>query len=285
VGRAGFGAIEQKKAAGTPGIRLAGAFFMRRLPAFVLLSLSVSIGFSACSSSEDDEPNTPESFCARWARAACSPEVVSACQAADASDCQASQVEFCLDALPAAGFSGAKADQCLDAVESAYEDADITSDEIHTVLRFAAPCDQLVRGLRAEGEECDSRSDCDAPRGFDCVFKGDTSTGTCQLPETIGAGRDCSAANAVCEAGFYCNGENCIAGEDVGDPCTYHAQCGPAGYCGLTSVCQPRASVGSSCGFDEQCASGVCYQFSATEQVCTDRLRLSRSEPICEDLR
>jgi hypothetical protein len=258
---------------------------MRRLPAFVLLSLSASLAFSACSSSDDDEPKTPESFCARWARAACSPEVVSACQAANESDCQESQAAFCLNALPAGAFSGARAAQCIEAVEAAYADADITSDELHTVLRFAAPCDQLVRGIRAEGEACGSRDDCDAPDGFDCVFKGDETTGTCQLPQMIGAGRDCSAANAVCEPGFYCNGENCIAGESVGDPCTYHAQCGPEGYCGLTSVCQARAGVGSPCGFDEQCASGVCYRFSATEQVCTDRLRLSRSEPICEDLR
>jgi hypothetical protein len=258
---------------------------MRRLSAFVFLSSAAFFAVSACSSSDEDEPNTPENFCARWASAACSPEVVSACQAAGEDDCQQSQMAFCLGQLPATGFSGARADQCIDAVEAAYADADITSGEIHTVLRFAAPCDQLVRGLRAEGEACDSRSDCDAPSGFDCVFKGDAAEGTCQLPETIGAGRDCSAPNAVCEPGFYCNGENCIAGESVGDACTYHAQCGPEGYCGLTSVCQGRATVGEPCGFDEQCDSGVCYRFSATEQVCTDRLRLSRSEPICEDLR
>jgi len=240
---------------------------------------------AACSSSDDDEPETLGDFCVRWARAACSEEVVSVCQAADDDACRASQVAFCLDALPEAGFSGAKADQCIDAVEAAYDDADISAVESQTVLRFGAPCDQLVRGPSAEGEECQERSDCDAPSGFDCVFKGDNARGSCQLPETIGAGRDCSAANAVCEAGFYCNGENCIAGEAVGDPCTSNAQCGPDGYCGLTSVCAARAAVGQPCGFDEQCASGLCYRFSATEQVCTDRLRLSRSEPICEDLR
>lgn len=258
---------------------------MRHLPALLLSSLSVTFVVPGCSSSDDDEPETAADFCARWAAAACSAEVVSACQAADESDCRESQLAFCLDAVPATGFSGARTDQCIDAVQAAYEDADITSDEIFTVLRFAAPCDQLIRGPRSEGEECESRRDCDAPAGFDCVFKGDAASGTCQLPQTIGAGRDCSAPNAVCEPGFYCNGDNCIAGESVGDPCTYHAQCGPNGYCGLTSVCQARAAIGSPCGFDEQCASGLCYQFSDTEQECTDRLRLSRSEPICEDLR
>lgn len=258
---------------------------MRRLPALIFSCLSATLVFAACSSSDEEEPETLASFCSRWASAACSAEVVSACQAADENDCRDSQVAFCLEALPAAGFSGARADQCIDAIEAAYEDADVTSDEIFTVLRFAAPCDQLIRGQRSEGEECESRRDCDAPGGFDCVFKGDATAGSCQLPETVGAGRDCSAANAVCEPGFYCNGDNCIAGESVGDPCTSHAQCGTAGYCGLTSLCQTRTDVGSPCGFDEQCASGLCYQFSSTEQVCTDRLRLSRSEPICEDLR
>src|SRR5690606_21237618 len=120
--------------------------------------------------------------------------------------------------------SGARADQCIDAVAAAYEDADITADEIAIVLRFAAPCDQLVQGQRTEGEACEARRDCDAPAGFDCVFKGDVEMGTCQLPEVVGAGQDCGALNAVCEPGFYCNGENCIAGENVGEPCTYHAQ-------------------------------------------------------------
>jgi nitrous oxide reductase accessory protein NosL len=256
---------------------------MRTFP--VLLTLSVAVAFAACSSSDDDEPDTPRSFCERWAAAACSSDVVSACQAADTDDCRVSQTAFCLDQLPASGFSGARAAECVDAVEAAYEDADITADEIATVLRFAAPCDQLVRGQQGEGESCDASRDCDTPSGFACVFKGGSNQGTCQLPASVGPGEDCSATNAVCGPGFYCNGDNCIAGERVGDPCTSNEQCGLTGYCGLTSTCEARRAVDSPCGFDEQCATGLCYAFSPTDQVCTDRVRLSRTEPLCEDLR
>ena len=255
---------------------------MRTSP--LLLALSVLLPFASCSSSED-EPETPSSFCQRWAEAACSSEVVSACQAADADDCKDSQTAFCLARLPNGSFSGDRADECIDAVGGAYEDADVTADEIATVLRFAAPCDRLVRGPSGEGEACESRLDCDAPAGFDCVSKRAASDGTCQLPVRVGPGEDCSADNAVCGSGFYCNGDNCIAGERVGDPCLSHEQCGTTGYCGLTSVCEARLGVNSPCGFDEQCTSGLCYAFSATEQVCADRVRLSRTEPLCADLR
>jgi hypothetical protein len=205
------------------------------------------------------------------------------CQAADVNDCQASQIAFCLDLIPATGFSGAKATQCTDAVGAAYSDADLTAAELKTVLLLAAPCDQLVRGPRTQGEVCSSRLECDAPGGFDCVFKDDDSTGTCQLPTRVGPGLDCSAPSAVCETGFYCNGENCIAGQDTGEACVTHRECGSTGFCS-SGLCAERLAVDSACTIDEQCTSGLCYQISATDKVCTDRLRLSRTEPICEDL-
>jgi hypothetical protein len=247
--------------------------------------LSVSVAFGACSSSDDDKPDTPSKFCDRWAAAACSDEVISACQAADGDACEASQSAFCLEQLPATGFSGARASECINAVEAAYADADISSTEIATVLRFAAPCDRLVLGRSVKGEACTSRSDCDTPAGFDCVFKTNSREGSCQLPVSVGPGEDCSAATAVCGAGFHCNGANCIAGESVGDPCTSNEECGLAGFCGVTNVCQARLPVSSACSFDAQCATGLCYTFSPTAQVCTDRVRLSRSEPLCDELR
>lgn len=238
----------------------------------------------ACSSVDDDPPETAEAFCERWAAAACSDEVRSACQAASLGDCRESQQVACLGRIPASGFSGLHADRCIDAVEAAYADADIDSTEVSTVLRLGAPCDQLVRGPNGEGEACSSRLDCEAPDGFDCVFKADQS-GTCQRPVAVGAGEDCAAPEAVCPAGFYCNGANCIAGERPGDPCASHLQCGATGFCGASDVCEERLPVNEPCGFDEQCTSGFCYEFSATERVCTDRLRLSRSEPLCLELR
>jgi hypothetical protein len=253
---------------------------MRKFGLFLILAMTIA----SCSVEDDDDVSTPSSFCRRWAAAACSDEVVSACQAADVDDCRASQASFCLGQLPATGLSAAQAGDCLDAVKDAYSDADLTADELAVVLRFAAPCDRLVRGSSAEGETCESARDCDGA-GLDCVFKRGSPTGSCQFGETVGAGQDCSAVNAVCEEGFYCNGDNCIAGEKLGDPCSSHAQCGSTGFCGLTSVCEARRAVNEACGFDEQCASGLCYELSATDQVCTNRVRLSLSEPVCEALR
>ena len=239
---------------------------------------------AASCSSEDGVPDTPDEFCGEFAEAACNSEVVQACQAADASACRESQVAFCLGQLPASGFSGDAAESCLDAVESAYADADLDAAELGIVARFDAPCDRLVRGPGAQGATCTDRRDCDATAGFQCVLAGE-ATGTCQRPVLTGPGEECSTVGAVCTEGFYCDGSHCIAGESVGEACVAHEQCGASGYCGLLSECEARLPVRSPCGFDEQCASGLCYRLTATEQVCTDRVRLSLSEPLCDDLR
>jgi hypothetical protein len=238
----------------------------------------------ACSDDGSSSSSTPTSFCENWAEAACSPETVSACQAPDVAECRASQVAFCVGLIPTTGFSGAQADQCLDAVGRAYSDADLSASELKTVLRLGAPCDRLVRGPQEEGEVCSARSECNTPDGFDCVFKDDDLTGTCQPPKIVGPGLDCTDQDAVCQEGFYCNGSNCIAGKAAGAACVTHRECGSTGFCGSASICEDRLTVDAACSSDEQCLDGLCYQFT-TERVCADRVRLSRDEPICVNLR
>lgn len=257
---------------------------MRTVDSCLLIAFIAAAAVS-CSSKEDGAPDTPDAFCARFAAAACNTEVVQACQAADVEACRSSQVAFCLAALPASRFSGEAAEQCLDAVEAAYEDADLDAAELGTVLRLEAPCDQLVGGSVGEGAACSERRDCDAPAGFDCVRHGGEASGTCQLPLVVGPGEDCSAAAATCTEGFHCDGSHCVSGQALGEPCQASEECGTTGYCGLRSMCEARLPVRSPCGFDEQCASGLCYQLSGSDQVCTDRVRLSLSEPVCDDLR
>jgi hypothetical protein len=253
-----------------------------RLRLLVLPLLFVPFIPVACS--DEDPGETREGFCNRWAEAACNATVVSVCQAASVDDCRLSQERFCLTLVPNAGFVDDRADDCLDAVGAAYADADLTADELDTVLRLGPPCDRLVRGSRAEGASCTSRLDCDGPGGFDCVFKASETNGTCERPELTDPGRDCSAASAVCGDGFYCDGDNCIEGKDPGEACVRNAECGD-GYCGPADVCVAGLTVGSDCTDDAQCDSGLCYRLSATERVCTDRVRLSRTDPACEDLR
>jgi hypothetical protein len=140
-----------------------------------------------------------------------------------------------------------------------------------------------VRGPREAGESCNERVDCDTAGGYTCVLKGQALAGTCEMPRTVDAGRDCSADNAVCTDGFYCNGSNCIEQKATAAACVRDDEC-KAGFCDALQCAQGRA-VGSACTDDAQCASGLCYRFSATEQVCTDRVRLSRTDPICNNLR
>ncbi len=239
---------------------------------------------SLLSCSEDDPPaETREGFCDRWAEAACSGEVVSACQAEDADACRLAQEGYCLDLVPRDGFVDDRADDCIDAVGDAYSDADLTAEELATVVRLGDPCDRLVRGPRGASESCMSNLDCDAPAGFECVFKGSAASGTCQTPEVVNPGLDCSADNAVCTEGFYCDGDNCIGGGEAGDSCVRNDECAE-GYCD-SGTCVAGRAIAAACTDDEQCASGLCYAFSATERVCTDRVRLARTDPLCEDLR
>jgi hypothetical protein len=237
----------------------------------------------AAACKDDKEPRTREEFCRDWAAAAWSEETVSACQAESAEECRHAQEGFCRDLVPEKGFSDAFGDVCIDAVSAAYEDADLEDDELGTVLKLAEPCDKLIAGPKARGESCSSNSDCDAPAGYVCVKKSDDEKGSCEIPEPAEAGRDCSAAQKTCPSGFYCDGKNCVESKDVGDECTIQEECGETGYC-HSGKCAARVAVNAKCTEDYECSSGICYEFEG-DKTCTDRIRLARAEPICEDLR
>jgi hypothetical protein len=236
-------------------------------------------------SCKDDkkEPRTREQFCTDWAAAACSDETVSACQASDATSCRDTQEDACRKLVPE-DFSDAMGQDCIDAVKEAYADADLKGDELKTVLSLGDPCDKLIQGNKDEGENCDENKDCDGPAGFVCVRHADEDTGTCQEPEIVGAGKDCSSKQKICEPGFYCNGDNCIESKDEGDPCTIQEECGEPAFCSEAGKCETRHKVDTDCTSDIECADGICYEYDG-KKTCTDRIRLARSEPLCEDLK
>ncbi|HET9959845.1 MAG TPA: hypothetical protein VFQ61_35380 [Polyangiaceae bacterium] len=253
------------------------------------LRISILLGFvaaavSACSSDSEDAPaqRTREAFCRDWAQAACSEQTVSACQAASPEACRASQVTFCESLVPST-FSDTQGDKCIQAVKDAYSDADLTATELTTVLKLDGACAVIVRGNRGKGESCSSTRDCDASTGYECVIRGGQTSGTCQIPEEVGAGQRCSALQQVCGAGFYCDGSNCIAAKEAGDSCVSDVECGEAGLC-AGSECVDRAKVGSACTADEECISGICYTVNGAGS-CVDRIRLSPAESACQDLR
>ena len=238
---------------------------------------------SACSDDEP-EPRTRAEFCADWADAACSDDTVTACQAASEDACRLSQEAYCLTIVPAT-FSDARGDDCLDAVEDAYEDADLTSTEIDTVRRLNGACGGIVTGTRTVGQTCDTNADCDRSSGAECVRRGGARGGTCQVPEPVGPGQACTDVAETCPSGFFCDGSNCIAALEVGAACQNDVQCEPAGYCSAGDVCVARLPLGSACTSDDVCESQFCYGAEEDERTCTELVRLSPAEDICADLR
>jgi hypothetical protein len=241
-------------------------------------------GCSLIGCMEEDEPavRTREVFCRDFAAAACSEEVVSVCNAADAEACRASQEDFCRTIVPDT-FAGERSDVCIEAVAAAYADGDLTGSELITVRSLGEPCDQLSRGPRAEGQSCMERDDCNTAGGFDCVMKADRMSGTCEVPEVVSPGEDCEADQAVCTENFFCNGENCIAARDLGDACMHHEECGEDGFCDVDGECAAGFGIGDACEDDAQCERGICYDFG-DERTCSDRIPLSPTEPLCDDL-
>lgn len=232
---------------------------------------------------EPSQPAPAADFCEDWARAACSNAVVSACQASDETECQETQAEFCRGLIPTELASSGR-DTCINAVRLAYRDADLRGDELALVLRFQGACARLIVGDRAEGDECVSSTDCDIARGYSCVRKADTGAGTCQIAKTVEPGRGCREAEESCEEGFFCDGRYCVEMLPTAESCTIHEQCGVDGFCDESGKCAERRAVNDSCQEDLECATGICSELG-DERLCTDRVLLSRADPLCANLR
>jgi hypothetical protein len=248
----------------------------------LILALLFAFALLACAE-EEKPPRSRAEFCAQWAAAACSAEVVSVCNAENAEACRAAQEDFCRGAVPDT-FIDDHADECLDAVKEAYVDADLDSEELIVVRSLGEPCDRLALGTQDEGDSCDENNDCNTADGFECAIKSDSEGGSCELTEEVGRGEDCDEPQQVCPTGFYCNGENCVSADDLGEACATHDECGEEGFCNELGECEERKSVSEACTEDAQCADGICYDFDG-DRECTNRIRLGRTEVLCDDLR
>lgn len=226
------------------------------------------------------EALTRETFCERWASAACTAEVTSVCQTAT-SECRVSQAASCRDWLPE-DFQDVGVDDCLSAVSEAYADADLDAAELDVVWRLGAPCNGIVVASES-GETCENDADCSGLAGLTCVLK-DQATGTCERAEIVEAGFSCTGRDEQCEPGFFCNGENCIVAREAGDDCVNDSQCVARHFC-QEGLCEAQASVGADCSTDRECDSEICYEVDVSERVCVDRIRLSPAEPACDALK
>ncbi len=215
-----------------------------------------------------DSPETPPDplathagFCEEWAAEACNEEVVNACASASREACLNRQAQFCATVVPATAYRRDAADDCLDAVGAAYADARLSGEEVAVVLRSGAPCD------------------------FACVMVD----GECIEPTVIGGGEECGAVATVCEEGFYCDGNNCLARRSEGRSCSEEIPCvedlrcvGEAG----AMTCVAKSPTGQACTEDADCLSGICtVPAGETEGICIAELILSAAEPVCSDLR
>lgn len=235
------------------------------------------------SSSRPTSTKSADEFCQQWARAACTEAVVSACQASNAEECRQSQAGFCRSIVPDQ-IASAGSDGCISAVGAAYRDADLRGDELALVLRFQGACERTVIGTNKEGDDCTVSTDCDVSRGYSCVRKADADTGTCQMAEEVEPGRDCSAAQKTCQEGFFCDGRHCVETLAADEACVLHEQCSADRFCDANGTCAERRAVNDSCENDVECAQGICSELG-DEKVCTDRVVLSRADPLCENLR
>lgn len=262
-----------------------------RKPLIALCLLTLTLPFGC--KGEEEAPPDPlarrEGFCEAWAESACQQSVVEACDTGSIEGCVDRQSDYCLSLIPEA-YGSKHAKECLAAVKAAYKDADLTADELEIVLKLGEPCDKLSKGLNEEGEACERASDCDTTSGFTCVIKLGAAEGTCEKPEEVAAGNDCSADSAVCAEGYYCNGDNCVSYKQTGRPCDGDYQCKPEDRCvieaeGEPGACTARAALNDPCASDDDCQSHLCViESGQTEGECASRIRLSRHEPQCDHL-
>jgi len=271
---------------------------MTRPTSALLLAL-----LSACSTTTEKTGPSLEGrdgFCAEWASRACGDRVVDRCAAADREACVAAQADFCRGLVPDGSYSSRTAEECLVAVQSAYEDAELTGEEREIVLEVGGACDHILSGSTGAGGECVVDADCNRDVDLACVRKAGQPTGTCQEPVEVGGGLDCSAPETTCADGFYCDGDNCIAEQGEGETCSDAEPCGGDFQCltaagtppvvadgGLeAATCVARAARGESCSTADDCVTGICAGVAGSDTgVCAEHIVLAPSEQICLDLR
>jgi hypothetical protein len=210
----------------------------------------------------------------------------------DVDACVNSQKSFCASLVPS-GYDAKYGQQCIDAVKAAYADADLSADELRTVLQLKEPCDRLIKGPGEEGGGCDEDTDCNTLEELRCVVKIGQAEGTCQEPVEVGGGDPCDAAAQVCGGDYYCDGENCIRHKALGAACSYDAECADENRCNaapdengdLVGECVARLEDSSVCTDHNECQSNLCAKSpTATQGRCVSLVRLSPDSALCENL-
>jgi hypothetical protein len=270
---------------------------MLRSKALGLLSLVLLCSCSSKKTLSDSELEDVAGFCAEWASRACNDDVVDLCAASSAASCAATQADFCATLVPEDLYSRPAAADCLNAVEKAYADGELTPEERALTRHLGGVCGKVASGSIGRDGICSQDSDCDRTKDFACVKKG-SAKGTCQEPVATENGGDCTAVDTVCSDGYYCDATvlHCIEGKKEGAVCSASTPCGVGLRCadgdGTTlavtattdGTCVARGDVGKTCETDDQCATGICTPRANGGGVCSAKTVLSPSDPVCADL-
>lgn len=253
-------------------------------PWLVLIGLAVP---PACSVEEDNTPANASAFCEAWGNAACSALAVEQCSSPDRDTCATYQQADCLKRLDADLYSKAGANECLDAVRRAYDDAKLSAEELATVFGLEGDCARVQSTESPEGTQCESDAECDVAAGFACVVRTDTGApeGECHVPVTATGGNSCKDKDVVCTPGFYCNGSHCLARPAKGDDCSFAEPCLEELRCvgaGGSGACADKLGLRAACTADDECASGLCSESSDGARGCATSVLLDFNKAICD---
>lgn len=231
---------------------------------------------------------TEASFCDALAEVQCNDAVVSACYGSD----QASLAEDAKSCLSAASrgescnplgltYHPETAESCLLKQRDAYADAEISSSELKTLTEA---CIAVFSGGGRNGAECTADTDCNTGAGQRCLVKKGEE-GKCFKPVVVSAGHKCTAEDALCEDGFFCDGSNCIAQPEVGEACEAGQPCVSGAYC-AADKCEAQVSNGHDCTSATECKGGFCLQDSdGTDGLCASTSKLQLNGANCNPFR
>lgn len=231
------------------------------------------------------------SFCEAVAKAQCSDAVVQGCYSSDSESlaedkascvAQRKSTSVCNPRRLKYGKANAKA--CVDAHTAAYKDGSISSGDVDAI---DAACMTVLYGGGTQGASCTRDDDCDTPNDLRCVNKSGDVEGICIVPTEVGAGLDCSANDAECIEGFYCNAsDDCVGLEGNGSGCGIGMPCEEGLSCSAESdgVCFPKGGNSDPCDTGDECASGFCtIATGSNEGRCTATLTFQSTSKSCED--
>lgn len=243
-------------------------------------------------------------FCRAAAEAACNTQVVQACYGSDDASL-ATDRDACIAARSRANtcnplslpYHPEEAERCVASYRAVWADAALDRGEVASLRES---CLSVFSRGGKDGTSCTIDEDCDTGEGLRCVTKPGAPTGKCGTPAEVGGGVDCSAANAECADGFFCDAESsaCLQKLGVGKscspsrPCQDDLRCTPDPKAEPSdepppATCEPKFDNAAPCETGDDCKGGFCFGPAGAEdgKACSARLALAFTAETCSSFR